>query len=77
MSNIFDLFKKIEKKSNTGPVSFIIVGLGNPGRKYEKTRHNAGFLAIDHIAESSGVRIDHAKYHALTAEVEIEGMRVL
>lgn len=77
MSNIFDLFKKIEKKTSTSPVSFIIAGLGNPGAKYEKTRHNVGFVAIDYIAERLGVRIDRAKFHALTAEAEIGGVRVL
>ena len=77
MSNIFDLFKKIEKETSTSPVSFIIAGLGNPGAKYEKTRHNVGFVAIDYIAERLGVRIDRAKFHALTAEAEIGGVRVL
>ena len=77
MSNIFDLFKKIEQKSNTGPVSFMIVGLGNPGRDYVKTRHNAGFLAVEHIAEKYGTKIDRVKYHALVGEVEIDGVRVL
>lgn len=77
MANIFDLFKKIEKKSDTGPVSFIIAGLGNPGAKYEGTRHNAGFIAIDYIASACGVRIDRAKFHALTAECELGGVRTL
>ena len=77
MSNIFDLFKKIEKKNDTGPVSFIIAGLGNVGVQYERTRHNAGFLTIDYIAERVGVRIDRLKFHALTAEAEIGGARVL
>ncbi len=77
MSNIFDLFKKIEKKSNTGPVSFIIAGLGNPGREYEKTRHNAGFAAVDFIAEKYGVKIDRAKFHALVGELTIDGVRTL
>lgn len=77
MGNIFDLFKKIEKKSDTGPVSFIIAGLGNVGAQYERTRHNAGFLAIDYIAERVGVKIDRLKFHALTAEAEIGGARVL
>ena len=77
MSSIFDLFKKIEKKSDTGPVSFIIAGLGNVGTQYERTRHNAGFLAIDYIAERVGVRIDRLKFHALTAEPQIAGARVL
>lgn len=77
MSNIFDLFKKIEKKSDTGPVSFIIAGLGNPGAKYEKTRHNIGFMAVDYIAAECGVRIDRAKFHALVGEVDMGGVRVL
>ncbi len=77
MSSIFDLFKKIEKKIDTGPVSFIIAGLGNVGAQYERTRHNAGFLAIDYIAEKLGVRIDRLKFRAMTAEAEIGGVRVL
>ena len=77
MANIFDLFKKIEKKSDTGPVSFIIAGLGNIGAKYEKTRHNAGFLAIDYIARELSVKIDRVKFHSTVAEATIGGERVL
>ena len=77
MSNIFDLFKKIESKPKTSPVSFIVVGLGNIGKQYEKTRHNAGFLAIDYIAEKYGVKIDRVKFHATVAEANIGGARVL
>ena len=78
MSNIFDLFKKIEKPASSNlPVSAIIVGLGNPGREYERTRHNVGFVAIDYIAERLGVRIDRAKYHALVAEATVGERRVL
>lgn len=77
MSNIFDLFKKIEKKADSTPVSFIIAGLGNPGTQYQKTRHNVGFVAVDYIAEKLGVRIDRAKFHALTAEAKIGDVRVL
>lgn len=76
MSNIFDLFKKIES-SPAGPVSFIIVGLGNVGKQYEQTRHNAGFLAIDRIAEKHGARIDRVKFHATVGECTIGGVRVL
>lgn len=77
MSNIFDLFKKIEQKPSAAPVSFIIVGLGNVGKQYELTRHNAGFIAIDRIAEKYGARIDRVKFHAMVGEANIGGARVL
>ena len=78
MSNIFDLFKKIEsEKTSTEPVSFIVVGLGNIGKQYELTRHNAGFLAIDYIAEKYGAKIDRVKFHATVSEANIGGARVL
>lgn len=77
MSNIFDLFKKIESQPQSAPVSFIIVGLGNIGKQYELTRHNAGFLAIDRIAEKYGSRIDRVKFHATVGECNIGGARVL
>lgn len=78
MRDIFDLFKKIEQKRDTGaPVSAIIAGLGNIGSQYERTRHNAGFLAIDYIANSLGVKIDRVKFHATVAEATLSGVRVL
>ena len=77
MSNIFDLFKKIETKADTTPVSFIIAGLGNPGQQYQKTRHNVGFVAVDYIAAKLGVKIDRAKFHSLVAEAKIGEVRVL
>ncbi len=78
MSNIFDLFRSIEKpKEASGPVSYLIVGLGNPGAEYESTRHNAGFLAVDTIARAHGARIDRAKFKALVGECEMGGVRVL
>ncbi len=77
MSNIFDLFKKIEQKEDPTPISYIVAGLGNPGDEYKLTRHNIGFLAIDYIAEKCGARIDRIKFHALTTEVRIGNARVL
>ena len=75
--SIFDLFKQIESREDTGKIGYIIVGLGNPGDKYKDTRHNAGFIAIDYIAEKCGVKIDRAKFHALVGECRIGSERVL
>ncbi len=79
MANIFDLFKQISTgdSSKNAPVEYIIAGLGNPGKQYENTRHNAGFLAIDYIAEKKGVKIDRARFEGLTAVTEICGKGVL
>lgn len=77
MSNIFDLFKQIEKKPDTAPVTYIVAGLGNIGKQYERTRHNAGFLAIDYIAEKCGVKIDRVRFRSTVAEANIGGKRVL
>ena len=77
MANIFDLFKKIEKKEDTMPITHLVVGLGNPGEEYAYTRHNAGFLAIDYICLKCGGECQRAKFNALTGEWRIGGKRVL
>ena len=63
--------------SKPSAVSFIIAGLGNPGKKYEWTRHNAGFITIDAIAQKYGASINRLKWNALTATVTIGGKQVL
>lgn len=56
---------------------FVIAGLGNPGRKYENTRHNMGFLVIDRIAEKSGINVNKLKFRALVGDGVISGRKVL
>ena len=77
MTNIFDLFKKIEKKEDSQPITHLIVGLGNPGNEYTYTRHNAGFLAIDYICLKHGGECQRAKFKSLTGEWRVGGKRVL
>ena len=60
-----------------GPVEFLIVGLGNPGRQYENTRHNAGFITLDVIAEKAGARVDRIKFKGLCGEGMLGGKKVL
>ena len=77
MANIFDLFKKIEKKESTAPITHIVVGLGNIGAAYAKTRHNIGFVALDHIATALGASVSRVKFNATVGEAVIGGARVL
>ena len=57
--------------------TWLIVGLGNPGREYEKTRHNAGWRAIDMLAEHLGCKIDRMKFQGLYTQVNYKGKKLM
>lgn len=61
----------------SGPVEFVIAGLGNPGDKYENTRHNIGFMAVDRLCQKHGVSMTKLKYKSLCGDVMLGGRRVL
>ena len=56
---------------------YIIVGLGNPGKRYENTRHNTGFSVIDVIAEKNGISVLEKKHKAVIGKGNIEGQKVI
>ncbi len=56
---------------------YIIIGLGNPGRKYENTRHNLGFITVDRLAEKHNIQVDKIKFKALVGDGRIAGQKVL
>lgn len=55
----------------------LIVGLGNPGNEYKNTRHNAGFMALDRIIESLGLKLDKTKFGGEYTETIINGEKIL
>lgn len=79
--SIFDIFAKLEQeeknKSIAQPIDWLVVGLGNPGKKYENTRHNTGFRVMDALCQKYNVRCDRVRFQALTGEAVLGGHRCL
>lgn len=61
----------------SGGISWLVVFLGNPGTKYEMTRHNAGFMAGDAMAKAQGAAINRSRFKALTGTCDIGGETVM
>jgi len=76
---LFNLIKKSQAPENNGEVdaSYLIVGLGNPGREYRNTRHNIGFLAIDALAKSLNVTLGKVQSKALVGQGKIGSNKVI
>ncbi|PHI17091.1 aminoacyl-tRNA hydrolase [Fusobacterium polymorphum] len=55
----------------------VVIGLGNPGKKYEKTRHNIGFIAIDNLRKKMNISDEREKFQALISEKNIDGEKVI
>lgn len=70
------LFSKL-KTDMTGSVEWIIVGLGNPETKYQRTRHNCGWLTIDNLAAKYGISVSRSKFKSLCGTAEISGKKCL
>lgn len=78
--SVFDIFKQLDAQKAqqpSGPVQYIVCGLGNPGTQYENTRHNAGFMAIDTIAQKINADVKKLKFKSLTSDVTLGGVRCL
>ncbi|MEI6578328.1 MAG: aminoacyl-tRNA hydrolase [Eubacteriales bacterium] len=70
------IFRK-HTSASAGAPEFLIVGLGNPGIKYESTRHNSGYLCLDAFAQKLDVKINRIRFKSLTCDVKIGGHRCL
>lgn len=71
---MFNFLKKAKNKQN---IDYVIVGLGNPGAKYKNTRHNAGFIAIDHIVKELNLHAKKIKFNSEVYNATIGDKRVL
>ena len=77
-SRLAELFASISTApTSKGPVTHLIVGLGNPGKQYENNRHNVGFHAIDELAKTHRIDMKSARFQALVGDGQIGNTHVL
>ena len=74
---MFNRFRKNTVSAVGGTPEFIVVGLGNPDKKYTLTRHNSGFLCVDMLAEKLNFRVDRLKFKSLIGDTTINGHRCI
>lgn len=72
-----DPSSKSEQDTDREDYMYVIAGLGNPGKKYENTRHNMGFLVVDVLADKFGINVNRIKHKALVGDGRIGGEKVL
>ncbi len=72
---MFNKFKKQTSGSST--YDYLVVGLGNPGTKYETTRHNAGFLCVENMEDKLNFKVKKLKFHALIGDTRINNKKIL
>lgn len=78
--SVFDIFKKLDSErapAPTGPVEYIIAGLGNPETQYDGTRHNVGFMTIDALCDRHKLSCKKLRFKSLTCEAVIGGKHCL
>jgi PTH1 family peptidyl-tRNA hydrolase len=68
---------KNKASCSMGTIDWIICGLGNPGTRYENTRHNCGFMVIDDLAKKTGVSVKRLRFKSLTGVCTINGTKIL
>ncbi len=68
-----EIVNRVDKKSEP----FLVVGLGNPGRQYKNTRHNAGFLVVDRLSERLGVQFSRLQFRALVVDGRYQDRKII
>lgn len=71
------MFGRKKKEFLSGSFDYLIAGLGNPGKKYEFTKHNAGFMCLDLFAQDNGLKIDKLKFKSLLTDCMIGSSRCI